>query len=128
MSRRKSLSIVPQREDLPDCWLATLATYLEKRYETVLVASVKVQPKALSTGLSTENILKVAKRLRRPLTPLSPSQYVLEEDSGILEVIGINHVVVLWEGIIVDDKTVWRRPNDYFTHHLARPGKLLVKA
>lgn len=120
-----ALHLVPQRDAIPDCSVACLATYLGLQYERVLAVAVQVNPRVLATGLSDHNIKRVAAKFDSVLRRTRTVDF--EESSGILGCTGMNHVVVLWKGLIFElrDSTVWT-PEDYLTHHKAKAGRLLT--
>lgn len=121
------MRLVIQREDAADCAICCLATLLEFSWERVFLEASRIHGYVLYNGLSTANILRVAKALGKPLVALPRRQWEPDEATGILEVIGNNHVVLLHEGSVVD----LRQPSiesfdDHFKADLIRPGKLLV--
>lgn len=125
----EAIRIVMQAGGVPDCGVASLATLLGLPYERVLAAIIKVNRYVYQNGVGTPKILKAALLLGRPLKALNPGAYTLEESTGMLEVIGDNHFVVLAGGHILDLRgpSLWLEPDVFFSHYRARAGKLLVE-
>lgn len=117
-----------------DCGLATLAMYLGKPYEDVLLAAVsKKAPNPHIGGMMTRQIVRAAKRLGTRF--ILRRSWDIENDCGLLTVEKLErkpdefaqHLVLLKWGLIFDtDGTVWE-PDLYMTQHGFRPVSLLVE-
>lgn len=100
--------LVKQRHDT-DCSVATLATFLARSYEEVLLAIKR--PDVLSKGVYVRAVVAAAKRLGKPLK--LRQRFDVENDTGILVVYSktrdFKHLVVLMSGLIIDcqDATIW---------------------
>ena len=109
MNHTPFLSVIPQRHAM-DCGVCCLAMLLGVSYETALIATR--MPSAMTTGMTTAQIKATAKRLGKPLK--TKRTFDLDSDTGILCVRsatkwgGLEHVVVLKDGLIVDtDASLW---------------------
>lgn len=130
------LQFHPQRST-SDCGIASLATYLGLPYEHVLIAAGAVgYLRVPERGVFLLQLQKIARKLGRPLTALSPLQYSLEESVGILHVArdqtgdigGISHLVVLCDGSIYDpeEHQWWRDASVYLASRHLEARNLLV--
>lgn len=125
------IRLYPKRGE-NDCAIATLASYLRRDYEEVLLAAGKVQPRVWEAGLYCTDFIKVANRLKVPVK--WHKTFDLDADTGVLWVSyndrGLEHVVLLDEGRIYDNDhdpiSVWS-PEDYFGHYNATPKQLLMR-
>ena len=97
-----------------DCAIAAMATIFRLSFEEVLVAAVKISPTVWRTGLSCNEMLKVAKRLKVKATwatQFDPSAAV-----GVLCIsyndVPREHCVVLVDGWVLDPECdpvqLWR--------------------
>lgn len=120
------LQVHPQRTKA-DCAVACLAMFLGKSYEEVLIVAPH---RVLKSGMEIRHVKQTAKklgatlRLHRTFDP--------ETDSGLLGVRSkkwpLEHLVVLWNGSIVDtDATLWEY-DVFMKAYKAQPISLLVRA
>lgn len=123
-----ALHVVAQRHD-GDCAVACLATLFRLTYEDALVALSKEEPAVLHKGVSERALKRAAAECGYTLK--RKRRIDLEHSTGILWVEAKcwpeAHVVVLWEGRIVeiDGAMLWFAA-DYLKHHRATPKALLI--
>lgn len=123
------LRVVPQRA-VCDCGVSVLATLLGVTYEEALVALSHEEPAVLYSGVYTDDLLRAAKALGSALK--KRKKYDLDEVTGILSVSSAkwsnDHVVVVFDGKLLEtDGTIWD-VDVFLKHHEAKPGLLLVEA
>ncbi len=98
-----SIRLITQRGK-NDCAIASLATYLGRCYEEVLIAACQVSKTVWSAGLSGPEHIKVAQRLG--IRTRWVRRFNIEEDTGILGISytddALSHDTVLIEGKIFD--------------------------
>lgn len=123
------LRVVAQRHD-GDCAVACLATLFGLTYEDALVALSQQEPAVLHGGVSERSLRKAALECGHVLR--RQRLIDLEDATGILWLESPQwpaaHVVVLWDGRIVDTDggTLWRNADVFLKHHHAKPKVLLV--
>ncbi len=105
--------------------MACLAMLLGLDYEIVLIAFQSIKP--LTEGVKIRDVRAAAKVLGRTLR--STRTWNLQEDTGILAIHSkrweLDHLVVLWDGKVVDtDATVWD-VDVFLSAYTARPLSLL---
>lgn len=98
------ITVVVQRA-AADCGVAALAMILGKTYEEILVACGYDNPRVLTDGLWTSELIRIALAFGQPLR--RRRKFDLETDFGLLRL--SDHVVVLKNGLIIDpaDGSVW---------------------
>lgn len=120
--------VVEQRGE-GDCCIAVLAMLLGMSYEDVLAAASQTMgAKVHREGMWTHQILRTAKAIGSPLK--KKKSWDLETDTGIvvLENTYASHVVVAWEGLLLDTSgTIWQ-PDVYLKHYEYTPVEFLVRA
>jgi hypothetical protein len=106
-----------------DCAIATLAMLAGVMYEDALLASAKVNPDVLHTGMTWHQIRAAAKRLGLRTRTIHKFD---DDATGILHVsrvaLGLGtpseHVVLLWEGRVVDGNgELWAELDTYLRHY-----------
>jgi hypothetical protein len=117
-----------------DCTVAALAMFAGVMYEDALLACARVRPNVLESGLMWPEIKKAAKRLG--LNTKCVQRYDISEATGVLHVSRValgagsgiaEHVVMLWEGRVVDGNgELWRDPDDYLRHYGMEARGLLI--
>lgn len=121
------LRVIAQRYDM-DCGVAVLAMATGLPYENALCAIAQEVPDVCVVGCWTEHLERAARhlgfRLRRR------RRFDVEEDCGILNVSSKrwknDHLVVLWDGRIIDTDFGLYRPDVYLAVNQAKPTLLLV--
>jgi hypothetical protein len=135
MSAPAILRIVLQREGQSDCAIATLASYIGRSYEEVLVAASRVtKGDVLKGGLHGTEIERTSRKLGCRLKRVAWESVAEDDVLGMLYVKGRfngekyeEHAVLYRDGTIIDcrDGTFW--PSDaYFKHYAADPIALMV--
>lgn len=125
------IRLYPKRGE-NDCGIATLASYLRRDYEEVLIAAAKVAPRVWQAGVYCNDFVRIARRLGVGVR--WHKTFDLDVDTGVLWVSyndrNMEHVVLLDEGRIYDNDhnpvSVWT-PEDWFGHYNAVPKLLLMK-
>ncbi len=121
------IRLTMQRYDM-DCGVACLAMICGVTYENALVAVAQNNPDVCVTGCYTEHLTKAAKILGFSLK--SKRRFDVESDTGILNIECENnknhHLVVLWEGRIIDTDAGLYMPDVYFSVNKAKPTMLFV--
>jgi len=102
-----------------------------KPYEEVLIHAARIAP--CEDGLWLHQIVEAAAHLGVALEWKRPRRFNLLTDSGILHVYNtrkkLYHVVVLWEGRIIDPETAcWLDPAAFLKAEKWRAGALLSVA
>ena len=124
---RPIIRYVPQRHE-GDCAVACLAMMTGVSYEQSLIAFGKQDPQVCKRGAWTYQMREAAKLLGFQTT--ARRKFDLESDHGILSVkfkeVSHEHVVVLWEGRIIDTDFGLYMADVYFSVMKARPTSLLV--
>ncbi len=125
MAHTPFLQVVPQRHKT-DCSCACLAMLLGVSYEEALLALAV--PHVLKRGVMMRQVITASKRLGQPLR--FQRKFDLDTDTGILGVRSPkwpnDHLVVLWEGQIVDtDATMWN-PDCFLKIYKAQAISLLT--
>jgi hypothetical protein len=123
--------LIPKRGE-NDCAVATLASYLRRDYEEVLVAAAKVRPTVWAAGMYCTDVARVAARLGVRGRWLK--SFDVDNDSGVLWVSyndnGLEHMVLLDEGKIFEldhnPVTMWDT-EQFFGHYNAVPKQLFVR-
>lgn len=110
MAAPASFHPLPQRT-LNDCALAALAMALGEEYHRVRDAAAK-SVKGFEIGLTASEMVRVARRLKRPLRRVVMRGKELPDDEVGVLVVGRGrdyHAVLLFHGIIYDpsDGVVW---------------------
>jgi hypothetical protein len=127
------IDLVVQRHNW-DCAVASLAMLMNLPYEEVLAAAARVA--ACERGLYLGEIIKVADSLGVVLKKQAPGRYNPLTSIGILRVYNDKlkgpsaHVVVLWEGRVLNPSGYASHVGDYLTELARRQwraGTLLVK-
>ncbi len=92
-----------QKED-GDCAIAAVAMLIQKPYRDVSEVALKMfKQRPHSTGLELRQIRALLKKFGATPVSISPKEVDLAEETGILSITKKNpHVVVLFEGVIVD--------------------------
>lgn len=118
---------VPQRHE-GDCSVACLAMVCGVSYEQALIALGKQEPHVCKRGAWSYQMRNAAKALG--FATRSRRKFDLESDHGILGIkfkaVNHEHVVVLWEGRIIDTDFGLYMADVYFSVNEARPTSLLV--
>ena len=136
LSQRSALlHIVLQSDRHGDCAIATMASYLGRTYEEVLVEVARVtRGDVLSRGLYNGQMFKVAKRLGQTLKAKPWDRVDPDEATGILYVKArihgqeyADHLVLYRHGDIIDcrDGTLWDA-DVYLKHFAADPVSLMA--
>ena len=129
------LRLQPQRDGLPDCSVAAIATLTGVDYNTVLIACLKLRRDALIKGLTVEQIMRVITRLGFTVRRWRRGTYDVDQHTGILHVFRgksanqceESHVVILWHGRILDAGTdLWLSLDDYLGARGTRAGALIT--
>lgn len=117
-----------------DCGIACCAMLAGVMYEDALIAAAHVNPTVLQTGMTWPQFHRTLRRLGKRTR--TKTRFDLSEDTGILHVsrvaLGLdatdpNHVVLLWEGRIVDGNgELWADPDVYLRHYGYEAKALLV--
>jgi hypothetical protein len=111
-----------------DCAVACLSMVCGVPYENALVALAQDCPDICVTGCWTEHITKAAQRLGFMLK--KRRRFDLEADTGILNTSSQqfknDHLVVLWEGRIIDTDGVLYMHDVYFSINKAKATALFV--
>lgn len=114
-----------------DCAIVALAMYLERPYEDILAAAVRVTRSAdvhRTRGLYTREMRRVATALGVELS--LRRGFDLDADEGVIgftHASADGHVALLKGGLIFDhDATCWE-PEVFCVHYGYRPVSLLVK-
>lgn len=126
-----ALRLIPKRGD-NDCAIVTLASYLRRDPEEVLLAAGKVSPTVWQSGLHCPQMVRVCNRLGVKVR--WRKTFDVENDSGVLWVsyrdLPNEHVVLLLDGRIYDADhdpiSVWEQ-DDWFVHYNAYPSALLQR-
>lgn len=92
-----------QKED-SDCAIAVVAMLLQKPYREVSEVALKTfRQRPHSTGLELKQIKRLLEKFGEKPVSLAPKAVDLTEETGILSISKkVPHVVVLFEGVIVD--------------------------
>ncbi len=118
---------VPQRHD-GDCGVACLAMITGVNYEHALIAIGEAEPMVCTKGVWTHHMRAAASRLG--FITRVRRKFDIETDFGILNVkfksVSHEHLVVLWEGRIIDTDFGLYMADVYFSVMKARPTSLLV--
>lgn len=123
---------VPRSDGHGDCAVAALELACGVTYETALLAAMKVCPDVLVDGLTTPEILRIARTLG--FKARARHKYDLDDDTGILvvkqpHVVDSEHAVYLWEGRILEPmnarQQLWLKACDYLAHYHYTAGQLL---
>lgn len=112
-----------------DCSVACLAMICGVSYENALVALAQDVPNVCATGAWQKNLTKAARLLGVRL--VSRKRFDLESDTGILWTTADTrpktaHLVVLWEGRIIDTDNGLYMQDVYFSVTQSKPTMLLV--
>lgn len=116
-----------------DCAIAALAMFAGVMYEDALIACATVRGDVLTSGMTWTQIKAAAKRLGVKTRVLQA--YDITEATGVLHVSRVaigaggiaEHVVLLWEGRVLDGNgEFWRDPEDYLRHYGMEAKGLLV--
>ena len=111
-----------------DCGVACLAMVCGVTYEAALVAVAQQQPDVCASGVWTKHLVAGAKHLG--FTLRKRQRFDLEADTGILNVSsGLwhnDHLVVLWEGRIIDTDAGLYMQDVYFSINNAKASALYV--
>lgn len=115
-----------------DCAIAAMATIFRRDPEEVLIAAARVNPSVWTSGLTTAQMLKTARRLGIKTT-LKYRDQIDPEDTGVLWVSYHDrtdeHCVALIEGIVIDpeyDPPVIARYDEYTAAMYAYGNALLM--
>ena len=122
--------LVPKQGEA-DCSIAVLAWYLRRKHAEVLIAAAHVSPTVWTAGLSSVEMIRVAKRLGVKAR-WKTQQIDLDEDIGTLWV-GYHdstkeHMVDLAEGWIYDpehDPVTMARQEEWMRANNAYPKALM---
>lgn len=96
------MRVLAQQED-QDCAIVALAMVLGREYGDVLRVVTVADRHQGKRGLWTRTIQRVAKRLGVPLKRRRAIDW--SDDCGILLL--PDHAAVLWNGLVVDNLTIW---------------------
>jgi hypothetical protein len=103
-------------------------------YEDALLAAAKVNPTVLQSGMTWPQIRAAARRLGLKTKTVSRFD---DDATGILHVSRValgagdpsEHVVLLWEGRVIDGNgEMWRDLDDYLRHYGYEAKSLMVAA
>ena len=116
---------------LGDCGIAALGTLLSQTYEDVVAVAVRLEI-PWKSGMWGSQMVKIA--LEFGATLKKRRKYDLEHVTGLVMVNildfpaktkRVDHVVVVWRGILIDsDGYVWE-PDAFISHYQAKLGELL---
>lgn len=128
---------VVSKRNIGDCGVASLAMFLRRDYEEVLMEAAHVNRGALSVGLGCPDLVKIAKRLgvktrwKRTIDwddDHGVLWVTMQPDPGEKEV--RQHLVLLAEGSIIDPERpvrMWTDPDEYMAYYSAVGNQILVK-
>jgi len=121
------IRVIMQRYQM-DCGVACLAMLCGVSYENALVAFAQQCPDICVTGCWTAHLKMAAKALG--FTLKARRRFDLESDTGILNLTGAafkgDHLVVLWEGRIIDTDAGLYMQDVYFSVFAYHPTLLFV--
>lgn len=121
------LKVIYQRY-AKDCTVACLAMLCGVSYENALVALAQQAPNVCMTGTSAAQLKRAARRLGFVLK--QSSHFDIETDTGLLWLEASRsrdaHVVILWEGRIIDTNAGMYMPDVYFSTNKYKPTTLFV--
>jgi ABC-type bacteriocin/lantibiotic exporter with double-glycine peptidase domain len=111
-----------------DCGVACLAMICGVTYETALVAVARKQPDVCAAGVWSKHLVAGADHLG--FTLRKRQRFDLDADTGILNVSSPawrnDHLVVLWEGRIIDTDAGFYMQDVYFSINNAKATALFV--
>lgn len=121
------IKAIYQRYDA-DCGVACLAMVCGVTYENALVAVAQHNPDVCMLGCWQEHLVAAAQILGFTLKP--KRRFDLETDTGILNVtiptMKSDHLVVLWEGRIIDTDAGLYMQDVYFSVNKSKATTLFV--
>ena len=117
--------VVKQEGSLPDCAVVAVAMLCGVTYGEALAAFPKPRS-VMTTGAYFTEAQTAAKALG--VRTKIKRRFDVDEDTGILHVSGKDeHVVLLWEGRIIDGNgECWLSPDTYFGTYSYTPKTLIV--
>ena len=112
-----------------DCAIVALVMLTGTPYEEVLAAAARIA--SCERGLYLSEVRKISDELGVPLRCLRRGRYDPDTVTGILHVYDIKasayHVVILWEGQVIDNGKVWRDLDVYLATEGYKAGALLMR-
>lgn len=128
MATIPSFPVEKQRTEW-DCGIVALAMLTGTPYEEVLAASARVT--SCERGLYLHEIEKTADVLGVQLKRRRRNTYDPDTATGILHVYNLKralyHVVILWEGVVIDNGKVWQELDVYLATEGYKAGSLLTR-